>query len=136
LGLGAKDPHFSLIEHTGVLDDEFYLRLDADVARCSVTARRRPRRTFTSAILKSRRAARLHEALYETSKYMLYHNPPDPMLRRRSVGSDCAKARWASLVALALAFAGLYVRALTRRRPARLRGANRSARRVQSGAAL
>ena len=79
LGLGAKDPHFSLIEHTGVLDDEFYLRLDADVARLfryrSKEAAEDVHERYPEKVAELRR---LHEALYETSKYMLYHNPPRP----------------------------------------------------------
>jgi len=79
LGLGAQDPHFSLIEHTGVLDDEFYLRLDADVARLfryrSKEAAEDVHERYPEKVAELRR---LHEALYETSKYMLYHNPPRP----------------------------------------------------------
>jgi phosphoglycerol transferase MdoB-like AlkP superfamily enzyme len=77
LGLGAKDKHFSLIEHAGVLDDEFYLRLDADVARLfryrSEDAAKDVHERYPEKVAELRR---LHEALYETSKYMLYHNPP------------------------------------------------------------
>ena len=79
LGLGAKDPHFSLIEHTGVLDDEFYLRLDADVARLfryrSKEAAVDVHERYPEKVAELRR---LHEALYETSKYLLYHNLPRP----------------------------------------------------------
>ncbi len=77
LGIGAQDKHFSLIEHTGVLDDEFYLRLDADVARLfryrSKEAVRDVHERYPEKVAELRR---LHEALYETSKYMLHHNPP------------------------------------------------------------
>jgi phosphoglycerol transferase MdoB-like AlkP superfamily enzyme len=77
LGLGAKDPHFSLIEHAGVLDDEFYLRLDPDVARLfryrSQDAAKDVHERYPEKVAELRR---LHQALYETSKYMLYHNPP------------------------------------------------------------
>ena len=79
LGLGAEDPHFSLIEHTGILDDEFYLRLDADVARLfryrSQEAVEDVHERYPEKVAELRR---LHEALYETSKYMLYHNPARP----------------------------------------------------------
>jgi len=77
LGLGPEDKHFSLIEHAGVLDDEFYLRLDADVARLfryrSKEAAEDVHERYAQKVAELRR---LHEALYETSKYMLYHNPP------------------------------------------------------------
>jgi phosphoglycerol transferase MdoB-like AlkP superfamily enzyme len=77
LGLRAGDPHFSLIEHAGVLDDEFYLRLDPDVARLfryrSREAAEDVHERYPEKVAELRR---LHEALYETSKYMLYHNPP------------------------------------------------------------
>ena len=79
LGLGAGDRHFSLIEHTGIHDDEFYLRLDADVARLfryrSQEAAEDVHERYPEKVAELRR---LHEALYETSKYMLYHNPPRP----------------------------------------------------------
>jgi phosphoglycerol transferase MdoB-like AlkP superfamily enzyme len=79
LNLGPKDRHFSLLGHTGVLDDEFYLRLDPDVARLfryrSQDAAEDVHERYPEKVAKLRR---LHEALYETSKYMLYHNPPRP----------------------------------------------------------
>ncbi|HMH18877.1 MAG TPA: sulfatase-like hydrolase/transferase [Burkholderiales bacterium] len=79
LNLGPKDPHFSLIGHSGVLDDEFYLRLDAGVARLfryrSQDATLEVHERYPEKVAELRR---LHEALYETSKYMLYHNPPRP----------------------------------------------------------
>src|SRR5438309_2354981 len=79
LGLGAGDQHFSLIEHAGVLDDEFYLRLDPDVARLfryrSQEAAKDVHERYPERVAELRR---LHDALYETSKYMLYHNPARP----------------------------------------------------------
>ncbi len=77
LGLGARDKHFSLIEHAGVLDDEFYLRLDPDIARLfryrSEDAAKDVHERYPEKVAELRR---LHQALYETSKYLLYHNLP------------------------------------------------------------
>jgi len=91
LGLGAKDPHFSLIEHAGVLDDEFYLRLDADVARLfryrSQDAAEDVHERYPEKVAELRR---LHEALYETSKYMLYHNPARPHVPQGAVVPQAA----------------------------------------------
>jgi phosphoglycerol transferase MdoB-like AlkP superfamily enzyme len=79
LGLGAEGKHFSLVEHNGVLDDEFYLRLDGDVARLfryrSANAAEDVHERYPEKVTELRR---LHEALYETSKYLLYHNPARP----------------------------------------------------------
>ena len=79
LGLGAEDKHFSLIEHDGVIDDEFYLRLDAGGARLfryrSDEAAEDVHARHPEKVAELRR---LHEALYETAKYLLYHNPPRP----------------------------------------------------------
>jgi len=79
LGLGAGDRHFSLIEHTGILDDEFYLRLDTEAARLfryrSKEAAQDVHERYPEKVAELHR---LHEALYETSKYLLYHNPPRP----------------------------------------------------------
>src|SRR6266571_4772347 len=91
LGLGAEDPHFSLIEHTGILDDEFYLRLDADVARLfryrSQEAAEDVHERYPEKVAELRR---LHEALYETSKYMLYHNPARPHVPQGAVVPQAA----------------------------------------------
>jgi arylsulfatase A-like enzyme len=76
LNLAPNDPHFSLIDRNGVLDDQFYMRLDPGGARLF--------RYRSQAALedvsgqypeKLAELERLHEALYETSKYLLYHNP-------------------------------------------------------------
>jgi len=79
LNLGLKDPHFSLIGDNGVLDDEFYLRLDPGGARLfryrSQAAAEDVHERYPEKLAELRR---LHEALYETSKYLLYHNPARP----------------------------------------------------------
>jgi phosphoglycerol transferase MdoB-like AlkP superfamily enzyme len=76
LSLAPNDPHYSLIDRNGVLDDQFYMRLDPGGARLF--------RYRSQAALedvsgqypeKLAELERLHEALYETSKYLLYHNP-------------------------------------------------------------
>ncbi len=76
LGLGPEDPHFSLIGTDGVLDDEFFLRLDPGGAHLyryrSQAADEDVHERFPEKVAELRR---LHEALYETSKYLLYHNP-------------------------------------------------------------
>lgn len=79
LNLAPGDRHFSLIEHGGLLDDEFYFRLDPGGPRLFLY------RTDAGAEDVHERfpekVAELHrmqEALYETSKYLLYHNPPRP----------------------------------------------------------
>jgi phosphoglycerol transferase MdoB-like AlkP superfamily enzyme len=78
LDLGPGDRHFSLIGTNGVLDDEFYLRSDPGNPRLF------PYRSDTGAASdvherypeKVAELQRLQEALYETAKYLLYHNPP------------------------------------------------------------
>ena len=79
LKLGPREPHFSLIADNGILDDEFYLRLDAGAARLfpyrSQEAVKDVHERYPEKVAELRR---LHEALYETSKYLLYHNPPRP----------------------------------------------------------
>ncbi len=76
LNLGPEDPHFSLIGTDGVLDDEFFLRLDPGGAHLyryrSQAADEDVHERFPEKVAELRR---LHEALYETSKYLLYHNP-------------------------------------------------------------
>ena len=76
LNLAPNDPHFSLIGEKGVLDDEFYLRLDPGGARLfryrSQTATQDVHEQHPE---KATELRRLQEALYETSKYLLYHNP-------------------------------------------------------------
>ena len=79
LNLGRKEAHFSLIGDNGILDDEFYLRLDPGAARLfryrSQAAVEDVHERYPEKLAELRR---LHEALYETSKYLLYHNPPRP----------------------------------------------------------
>jgi phosphoglycerol transferase MdoB-like AlkP superfamily enzyme len=75
--LGPKGPHFSLIGGNGVLDDGFYLRLDPGGERLfryrSETGAQDVHRQYPE---KAAELRRLYEALFETSKYMLHHNPP------------------------------------------------------------
>ena len=79
LDLAAGDRHFSLIGFTGVLDDEFYFRLDPGGPRLfryrSEKGAEDVHERFPE---KAAELQRLQEALYETSKYMLYHNPARP----------------------------------------------------------
>jgi len=79
LHLGPGDPHFSLIGDSGVLDDEFYLRLDPGGARLfryrSQGATQDVHERYPEKLAELRR---LHEALHETSKFLLYHNPARP----------------------------------------------------------
>jgi len=76
LGFDPSDRHFSLIGLNGVLDDEFYFRLDPGGPRLfryrSEAGAQDVHERYPEKVAELRR---LHEALYETSKYMLYHNP-------------------------------------------------------------
>jgi phosphoglycerol transferase MdoB-like AlkP superfamily enzyme len=76
LDLRPGDPHFSLIGHEGVLDDEFYFRLDPGGPRLfryrSESGAEDVHQRFPEKVAELQR---LQEALYETSKYLLYHNP-------------------------------------------------------------
>ena len=76
LNLGPGARHFSLIGFTGVLDDEFYFRLDPGGPRLfryrSEKGAEDVHERYPEKLAELRR---LHDALYETSKYMLYHNP-------------------------------------------------------------
>ncbi len=76
LDLGPGDRHFSLIGHTGVLDDEFYFRLDPGGPRLfryrSEKGAEDVHERFPEKVAELQR---LQQALYETSKYMLYHTP-------------------------------------------------------------
>ncbi len=75
-----KNEHFAFVTsyYNGVLDDEFYLLIDAK----GVSRLYRYRSDSPTEDVKARypeRAAemeRLCKAIYETSKYLLYHNPP------------------------------------------------------------
>lgn len=75
--LGPEGPHFSLIGGTGVLDDGFYLREDPGGERLfryrSETGAQDVREKYPE---KAAELRHLYEALFETSKYMLHHNPP------------------------------------------------------------
>src|SRR5258706_346571 len=79
LDLGPGDRHFSLIGFNGVLDDEFYFRLDPGGPRLfRYRSERGAEDVHERFPEKAAELQRLHEALYETSKYMLYHNPARP----------------------------------------------------------
>ena len=79
LALGPGDPHFSLIGQEGVLDDEFYFRADPGTPRLfryrSDTATEDVHERYPEKVAELKR---LQEALYETAKYLLYHNPARP----------------------------------------------------------
>jgi phosphoglycerol transferase MdoB-like AlkP superfamily enzyme len=76
LALGPQDPHFSLIGETGVLDDEFLLRVLPGGAHLyryrSAAAAQDVHEQYPERVAALRR---LHEALYETAKYLPYRNP-------------------------------------------------------------
>ena len=77
LSLGPQDPHFSLIGETGVLDDEFFLRVLPGGTHLyryrSETPTRDVHEQYPEKVAALRR---LREALYETTLYLLHHNPP------------------------------------------------------------
>jgi len=79
LNLGPGDRHFSMIGFNGVLDDEFYFRLDPGGPRLfryrSETGAEDVHQRYPEKLADLQR---LQEALYETSKYLLYHNPARP----------------------------------------------------------
>ena len=80
LALGPDDPHFSLLRQEGVLTDEFFLRLDP---RGQPRLYRYRSQAPTQDVHdrypdKVAELRRLHEALLETSQYLLHHNPPRP----------------------------------------------------------
>jgi len=76
LNLAPDDPHFSLLDQNGLLDDEFFLRLDPGGPRLfryrSQAALEDVHARYPEKLAELQR---LHEALFETSKYLLYHNP-------------------------------------------------------------
>ncbi len=77
LDLGPGDRHFSLIGSNGVLDDEFYFRLDPGGPRLfRYRSEKGAEDVHERYPEKVAELQRLQEALYETAKYMLYHNPP------------------------------------------------------------
>jgi phosphoglycerol transferase MdoB-like AlkP superfamily enzyme len=79
LNLGPKDPHFSLIGENAVLDDEFFLRLDPGGPRLfryrSQAGAEDVHERYPEKVAELRR---LQDALFQTSRYMLYHNPSRP----------------------------------------------------------
>ncbi|HUL91184.1 MAG TPA: LTA synthase family protein [Burkholderiales bacterium] len=79
LDLGPAGRHFSLIGLDGVLDDEFYLRVGPGgpflFRYRSESGAEDVHERYPEKVAELRR---LQEALYETSKYLLYHNPPRP----------------------------------------------------------
>jgi phosphoglycerol transferase MdoB-like AlkP superfamily enzyme len=90
LALGLDDPHFALIGENGILDDEFLLRVFPGVASLyryrSHAAAEDMHERYPGKVAELRQ---LHAALYETSRYLRYHNParahaPDGATVRRS----------------------------------------------------
>jgi arylsulfatase A-like enzyme len=79
LRLGQGDRRFSMIGFNGVLDDEFYFRLDPGGPRLfryrSEKGAEDVHERFPERLAELQR---LQEALHETSKYLLYHNPARP----------------------------------------------------------
>jgi len=79
LDLGPAGRHFSLIGLDGVLDDEFYLRTGPGGSYLfryrSESGAEDVHERYPEKVAEMKR---LQEALYETSKYLLYHNPPRP----------------------------------------------------------
>jgi phosphoglycerol transferase MdoB-like AlkP superfamily enzyme len=79
LDLGPSGRHFSLIGLDGVLDDEFYLRIGPSGSFLfryrSDSAAEDVHERYPEKVAE---LTRLQESLYETSKYLLYHNPPRP----------------------------------------------------------
>jgi len=77
--LGPNDPHFSLMEENAVLDDEFLLRLDPGGARLfryrTQAGAEDVHERYPEKVAELRR---LQEAVFHTSRYMLYHNPARP----------------------------------------------------------
>lgn len=77
LALGPDDPHFSLIGETGVLDDEFFLRvLPGGTHLFRYRSEAPAQEVHAQYPEKVAALRRLQEALYETTLYLLYHNPP------------------------------------------------------------
>ena len=79
LDLGPAGRHFSLIGLDGVLDDEFYLRAGPERPYLfryrSESGAEDVHQRYPEKVAELQR---LQEALYETAKYLLYHNPPRP----------------------------------------------------------
>jgi phosphoglycerol transferase MdoB-like AlkP superfamily enzyme len=79
LGLGPKDLRFSLVGDNAVLDDEFYLRVDPGGPRLfryrTPAGAEDVHERYPEKVAE---LARLQEAVLQTSRYMLYHNPVRP----------------------------------------------------------
>jgi arylsulfatase A-like enzyme len=79
LDLRPGDRHFSMIGFNGLLDDEFFFRLDPGGPRLfayrSQTGSEDVHQRYPE---KTAEMQRLQEALFETAKYLLYHNPARP----------------------------------------------------------
>lgn len=77
LAIGPQDAHFSMIGETGVLDDEFFLRVLPGGAQLFRYRSAAPtddvHEQYPEKVASLRR---LQEALYETTLYLLHHNPP------------------------------------------------------------
>ena len=90
LNLGPNDPHFSLFGENAVLDDEFLLRLDPGGPRLfryrSQAGAEDVHERYPEKVAELRR---LQEAVFQTSRYMLYHNPARP---HAPVGSGVRQA--------------------------------------------
>ena len=79
LDIGPAGRHFSLIGLDGVLDDEFYLRVGPERPYLfryrSESGAEDVHERYPEKVAELQR---LQQALYETAKYLLYHNPPRP----------------------------------------------------------
>lgn len=78
LALGPRDPRYSLIGEGGILDDEFYLQLNPGGAPRLYRYRSATPLVEVGGQNPERVESllRLREAMFETSRYLLYHNPP------------------------------------------------------------
>jgi hypothetical protein len=90
LAARPADEHFALIPE-GVLTDEFYLQLGpAGQERLYRHRSDAPTAEVQAASPQTAaRLRRLHEAYYQTARYLLYHNPPRPHV----AGAQGAAAR-------------------------------------------
>jgi phosphoglycerol transferase MdoB-like AlkP superfamily enzyme len=92
LDLGPGDRHFSMIGFNGVLDDEFYFRLDPGGPRLfRYRSEQGAEDVHERYPEKVADLQRLQEALYETSKYLLYHNPARPHAAEAAEGRKTAR---------------------------------------------
>ena len=77
--LGPKDPRFSLLWDSAILDDEFMLRLDPGGARLfRYRSQSGAEDVHDRYPAKVAELTRLHEAVFQTARYMLYNNPARP----------------------------------------------------------